>query len=285
MRRIVFVTLLLINLSVVSGTGKILALFTAPFESHNAVHRAFINELVEREHEVVVVTPDVEHPEDDGPENLKEINIHNITYNAIKEELMKLKIGHGESMYSHFNEQYRLINILAEKLVRSKRIKKALEDKYDVIIIDATHEVLLAVSNVLKVPVIQMSSFGSTNGFETVGAPINPLLYPEIITQRLQNLTIMEEIKELLVYLSLRFMHGKAESKIDNMLKKKVPESPLIKDLRNNISTLFLNTNPIWEENRPVPTGVVYTMGLPRPKSKELPEVIVTNNNKTHYCT
>ncbi|KAJ8708781.1 hypothetical protein PYW08_010163 [Mythimna loreyi] len=64
----------------------------------------------------------------------------------------------------------------------------------------------------------------------------------------------------------------------ENEMGKKLfgAKIPTISELKNNVDMLFLNTHPIWEGNRPVPSSVVFMGGLHQKPQKELPTDLKT---------
>ncbi|CAH2098386.1 unnamed protein product [Euphydryas editha] len=68
-----------------------------------------------------------------------------------------------------------------------------------------------------------------------------------------------------------------AEYQADLTLKSKFGSNvPSLHELSNNIHMLFLNVNPIWVDNQPLPTNVVYIGGIHVTPLKELPKDLQT---------
>lgn len=84
----------------------------------------------------------------------------------------------------------------------------------------------------------------------------------------------MDKISELYRQYLFESIFFEAE-KFENQAVKKIfgPETPVLKDLDNNIDLALLNVHPLWEMNRPVPPGIVYLGGLHQKPQEELPKV------------
>ncbi|KAL4716789.1 hypothetical protein ACJJTC_001945 [Scirpophaga incertulas] len=271
-------------------SAKILAMFSAASHSHKVIFRPYINGLMARGHEVVIVTADLDYPNGGGPEKLKEIGIHDIAYNSVRDGMLNMRTGRGESLYTHFSQMFGMINKQGYNLYNSEVMKNLLKDQsFDLILVEAFHEALLAIAHLLKRPVIKVSSLGSINNYEVIGAPIHPLLYPEIVTQRMQDLSLLEEIKEVANYLGLQYISYDSENKFNEFFQQKYPGLPTIRELQKNVNALLLNTNPMWEENRPVPIGVAYTLGLMNKKgvglSEDLKKYLDSSENGVIYVS
>lgn len=252
-------------------TAKILAVFTAPSISHQVVFRPYTQELAKLGHEVVVVTTDPAFRKGDVPKNFTEIDIHDLLYTVLGSCVPAFKMAEGVSMYTQYDAIFDLLNKIGNTFFASEIIYKLKAQNYDLLIIEAFHKMILPLSHILQVPVIQISSFGSMFDYETVGANYHPVLYPEVLTQRIQNHTITEKIHETIMNIAVKDLMYSYEEKMDMLLRKSLPDMPSLSVLRNKVTTILLNVHSIWEENRPVPVGVAYVSGIHR-----WPEIIMS---------
>lgn len=263
--------------------ARILAIYPTPSISHQVVFRPLTLALVNRGHQVVVLTPNPVFTNGDAPENLTEIDVHDLSYTLWRDEYQSIvtPVGNEEDLYEDGQIVFRVITKLVEKQFMTEDFQKILKDKtkgFELIMIEAFVRQALGVSHIFKAPVIQISSFGSTvEMLDIVGAPSHPIVYPTITRQKLGRLTCLEKIKEFYKYFKLNTVpHGQAT--LENAMSKRVfgADVPLIEDLKTNVHMLFLNVHPIWEMNRPVPPNVVYMGGLHQTPEKGLPEVILS---------
>lgn len=259
-------------------SARILAFFPVPSISHQVVFRPLTEELARRGHEVTVITPDPAFPRGEAPPNLREIDVHDISYKVWTEKFMSTPKDNSRSLinqvrmfldlgYSFISAQ--LIHEDVQNLINNKN------ETFDLLLLEACMRSALALSFVYKVPVIQVSSFGASYGnFEAVGAPIHPFLYSSINRKKNINLTMWEKINLLYDEYQIARVNNEYE-KIEDVLLKKLfgAEIPSVTELWNNVHMLFLNVHPVFEGIRPVPPSVVYIGGLHVKPPEELPAV------------
>ncbi|XP_075986013.1 UDP-glucosyltransferase 2-like [Anticarsia gemmatalis] len=258
--------------------AKILAFIPTPSISHQVVYRPITQELAKRGHEVVVITTDPAFPKGKAPPNLREIDVHDISY-KVWEELYKLTSKGDKDVIGHVKPAYYEIIRITEMQIKTPEVQKLIkEEKFDLLILEAWTRPAIVLSHVFKVPVIQVASCGFLNdNIDTVGASWHPLLYPNTLSQKLYNLTQWEKLEVMwLLYRLENVFSGAVET--ENAMAKRLfgPNTPSIDELRNNVQMIFLNIHPIWDSNRPVPPNVVYIWGVHKRPEKELPEDLKT---------
>lgn len=259
-------------------TARILAVLPAQSISHQVVFRPLIQELAKRGHELVVITADPAYPKGDTPANLTEIDLHDIYYKIWRDAFVSKKRDIRDDTYSQLKYMSETISFFFYKQLESDEVQKLLRDKtktFDLLFIEACIRPALVFSNFYKAPVILISSLGPSLGnVEAIGAPVHSMLYPSIWRNKINNLTIWEKIVELYMHYLLTNYLSNYEEKENEMLRRLIgAEFRLLSDLKNNIAMLFLNVNPLWQGNRPMPPGVVYMGGIQLKSEKELSEV------------
>nr|WMP40235.1 UDP-glucuronosyltransferase UGT33AX2 [Tuta absoluta] len=269
-----FITLLL-NL-VFAHAARILAVFPVPSISHQVVFRPLVQELAKRGHEVVVITTDPAFPKGQAPTNLTEIDVHDMSYSTWTEFVAK-STGKSNDQYDQIKTALDLFTIIVEKQIQNAEVQKILKDKsktFDLLLLEACVRQALGFSYVYKVPVIQVSSLGPVfDNYKSVGGPTHPLLYPNILNQRLYNLTIWEKLWVVYYYYQVEYLYYDHENEENAMLKRNFgPDTPTVTELSENIDMLFLNVHPIWEGNFPVPPSVIYMGGIHQKPSKDIPQ-------------
>ncbi|CAG5031196.1 unnamed protein product [Parnassius apollo] len=257
-------------------TARILAVFPTPSISHQIVFRPLTQELVKRGHEVVVFTTDPAFLKGHAPENLTEIDVHDLSYSSWTKfvnmvdmsgnnRFDKLKIGF-DVLLKVFKEQM--------KTKESQEIIFAKNAHFDLLLVEACARATLGLSHLFKVPVIQVSSLGDiVNNYEIVGAQSHPFLYPTLLRDRLYNLTMWEKVTQL--YIAIKFYHLiHSQETSENTVIRDIfgPHTPPLNELYNNVEMLFLNIHPIWDNNRPVPPNVIFMGGLHVNPEKALPK-------------
>lgn len=269
--------LLLITIFVFVGceSSNILGVFILPLKSHHIVFRPLMLELARRGHDVTVITTDPAYPKGQSPQNLTEIDLHEISYKYWNNFFAQ--IGSEKDSKVYFKKVYNLILNLITTQLNTPEVQDLLKKKkvFDLIFTETCARPSLVYSAIYKAPVIEISTLsGVFSAFETIGAATHPLIYPNPLHRRVYNLTIWEKLSELYQHYFMENafeQHMNDENKLLNTIKGL--EEFDIDNVRRNIQMLFLNVNPIWDFNRPVPPNVVYLGGLHLTPPKELPKV------------
>ncbi|XP_064074691.1 UDP-glucosyltransferase 2-like isoform X1 [Vanessa tameamea] len=269
-------TVLLVLLFAKCECAKILAVFPTPSISHQVVFRPLVHELARRGHDVTVITTDPAFPKGKSPQNLTEIDVHDVSYNMWT-NFLKTDKGNGDNFYAQLRFIFELMAEVFEEQMKTADVQKLINDKknkFDLLFIESCARPALGFTYLYKVPVIAISSLGAIyETFDESGAATNPLLYPIATRQRLNNLTLWEKIQELYTEFKGQYIYTDLISSEDKMLQKIFGSSiPSVTELRKNIQMLFLNVHPIWDFNRPVPPNVVYLGGLHQNPAKQLPQ-------------
>ncbi|XP_068624245.1 UDP-glycosyltransferase UGT5-like [Battus philenor] len=271
---VVFV--LLCTISIFVESARILCVFPTPSISHQVVFRPLTLELARRGHEVVVITTDPVFPKGSTPENYTEIDVHDLSYSKWNRMLQQINPELRGTLAQIEIIMKEMTTIFTEE-VKTKEVQNVLSyrnDYFDLLLTESCSRPALGFSHIFKAPVIQISSLGATlNNFEHMGIPEHPILYPNVVKQKLYNLTMWEKIIELKKEFELRRMLERTES-YENEYMKTIfgADVPPIKELYKNVHMLFVNFHPIWDHNRPVPPGVIYMGGVHQKPQKELPE-------------
>ncbi|XP_046972410.1 UDP-glucosyltransferase 2-like [Vanessa cardui] len=256
--------------------AKILAVFPTPSISHQVVFRPLVQELVRRGHDVTVITTDPAFPKGQSPQNLTEIDVHDISYDMWTNFLTADK-GNGDKYYDQIRFIFELIAGVFEAQMTTSEVQKLINDKknkFDLLFIESCVRPALGFTYLYKVPVISISSLGGFyETFDELGAATNLLLYPITSRQRLHNLSLWEKIHELYKEFKMQYIYADRIPSEDKMLQKIFGSNiPSITELKKNVQMQFLNVHPLWDFNRPVPPNVVYLGGLHQNPTKELPQ-------------
>jgi glucuronosyltransferase len=265
---------LIFHISVLHA-ARILAYYPMPCFSHSLVFRKLTNELIERGHEVVVITPYVQYSKKSRPANLTEIDVSQVTFNR-KEELMQLAMN-IQTPYQIIEVLHFLTDLIEAQLssVLVQNILKNSSDIYDLFIIEGAIDPAMIVSYKSDVPVIQFESIGlSPYTAGIVGATYHPFVFPTHVNRKFVNLTTFERLYELLVIYLYNKSYEIAEYYCNDMFQRVVgPNAPPVAELRERTTMVFVNAHPVWDFNRPVSPNVIYLGGFHLNAPKELPEV------------
>lgn len=257
--------------------ARILSVFPTPSISHQIVFRPLVHELVKRGHEVVVITTDPAFQKDQAPQNLTEIDVHDISY-KLWNEFVTAEKGKANDAHTQVKHIFEILNAVFEEQLKSEHVKKIISDKankFDLIFFESCVRPALSFSYLYKVPVIEISSLGAIYAtFDTMGVPIQPLLFPIVTRQRLHDLSFREKILEVYYQFSSERTYRLLEQSENEMLRRHFGANiPTLSELRKKVDMLFLNVHPIWDFNRPVSPNILYLGGMHQKPEKELPKV------------
>lgn len=257
------------------SSARILGMFPAPVLSHQMVFKALTQELAKKGHQVTVVT--TFSVNDQKLDNYTEIDLTYIgmetRINLARKELNKV------DLYNQFEITLETVSDLVPNMLKTTEMLNLIKhEKFDLILIEDCTKEALILSHLFKAPVIFISSFGgSFDTFETVGGVVHPILYPLAIKKRYRNLSTWGKISEIFHEYKLQKFYNKLLLKHDEINKKNYgPDTPTLRDLKNNVGMTFLNIHSVWDSNRPVPPNVIYLGGLHRVSHNELPKVCFT---------
>ncbi|XP_063363618.1 UDP-glycosyltransferase UGT5-like [Cydia amplana] len=255
-------------------TARILIVVPTPSISHQVVFRPIAQELAKR-HRVVILTTDPAFP-DQAPPNLTEIDLHDISYAPWIDRFLKTASGNRNDLYTQIDTAFDLMLEIFPKQMKSEAVKRVFEKEtqFDLVIAEAWTRPARALSHVFKAPVILMSSLGGMDEhYQLMGAPVNPILYPDFLRARLYNLTLWEKVTELYNRYKINRLIMAYEEKEDEMLRDLFGKdtSPL-EELSKNVELLMVNIDPVFEGYRPVPPNVIHLGSLNCAPSKDLPQ-------------
>lgn len=258
-------------------TAKILVVVPTPSFSHQLSFRPYTQELARRGHEVTVITADPAFPDGKRPGNLREIDVHNVSY-ELKRQFYESNAVQNEDVYKQIEAFWTMFAHLFIEQIKVDEVSKLMNDKnqtFDLLILEPVFRSILYFSHIYKIPVIQFSSFiVNEEIYNLYGTSAHPLLYPTFIHQRLYNLTMVEKIKELYKHYRIEKLYADLDVLSNRLMKEYLgPDIPTTSELHNNVDMLFLNVHPLWDNNRPVPPSVIYLGGMHLPQQKELPKV------------
>ncbi|CAK1589580.1 unnamed protein product [Parnassius mnemosyne] len=256
--------------------AKILAIYPCPSISHQVVFRPITMELIKRGHEVTVLTTDPYFKNDTAPKNLREIDVHDISYKSVKDFIPAIT-GSEDDLINQVLVMATMIPRTFEEQMKVKEVQDLINHKtrqFDLILLEAFFIQVLGFTHIFKAPAILVSSFGPFIGtYEIMGAPTHPTLYHNLFRQKLYNLNLWEKVTELYNYFRVRYILSSAEENYNRQIKSIFgPNTPPLSVLKNNVDMLLLNVNPIWEGNYPVPPNVIHMGGLHQKPPKELPK-------------
>lgn len=282
-----FICVIFASLLVTGHGARILGVFPTPSISHQVAFRPLMQELANRGHELVILTTDPAFPRGQAPPNITEIDFHDISYDYFREHFTKKLEGVNHDSYKMLELVFKVMNEVAEIQIQTQDFQNLLKknSSFDLIFVEAFVRPMLIVSHVFKAPVIQISSFGAVPpNFQTIGAPSHPVFYPEISRKRLYNLKLWEKLQGAYDDFQFRYLQWSLEYSENKMIQKYFgPNAPTVSQLSDKVDMMFLNVDPMWDSNRPVPPSLIYLGGLHQKPRKELPYVSTKIKNKNSF--
>lgn len=274
---IIFSILFIFQFTVIQS-ARILAFYPTPSFSHQIVFRSLTDELVKRGHHITVVTPDPKYPKGKSPQNLTEIDVHDLSYSMWNEALIRLNSDeHKTDLRDDLIDIFKLSSNVFKAQIQTPEFRKIIQkkEKYDLVLMEAYIKPALVLSHIFKAPLIKVSSLGGLkDNYDAVGVPTHLFLYPSPIQQKIYNMSKIDKLKQLYETWSFSRLLSKVDEEDNNMLKSMFgPDTPTIGELFNNVDMFIVNNHPIWIDNQPVPPNVVFINGMHIPPPQRLPMV------------
>nr|prf ecdysteroid UDP-glucosyltransferase [Spodoptera littoralis nucleopolyhedrovirus] len=259
-----------------SAAVRVLCMFPTPSYSHQTVFDVYVNALLRRGHSLVVISPKI-HNHNHGHrhhrhENLTEIDVGSVTNNFFKRLLQDSKVSRKRGIVSDSSTVTRVNYLGLARMISAQfeheQVKRLLRSNqtFDVIVIEAFVSYPLILSYFFKdTPVIQISSgHGTAENFETMGAVArHPVYYPNMWRDRFKGLSVWQTVRQVFTEIRLYMEFSQLDADQSAMMKRqfgsKVPD---VDALRKNVHMMFVNTHPVFDTNRPVPSNVQYLGGI-----------------------
>lgn len=275
---VIFVVLSVLCVSNIES-ARILAVYPFASISHQVVFRPLTTELAKRGHELIVITTDPIE-KDKLPKNVKEIDASYV-YTVLRESMQKISTKRGVKIPAASLSKHSISTIakMANATLSVPEVKTLIndpEEKFDLIITESMFQLPTALAKVFNTPLILISSYyGTSYNYDVIGAPArHPFLYPQTFRDRFHKLSILEKIQELYSELRLWNLYHYQTCLEEEMLQIHFPELKMnVEELNSLIDLLFVNVDPIFEGNRPMPPNVIHLGALHLNPPKELSQV------------
>ncbi|XP_047989492.1 UDP-glycosyltransferase UGT5-like [Leguminivora glycinivorella] len=274
--------------------AKILGVFPTPSLSHQVVFNALTHELMRRGHENVIITPNPSFSQHHAPENFTEIDVHDLSYKIYRNMTSNLNYGDIKCIATDINSLRETFLTVFENQMALGEVREIIENKnndFDVLLVEAVTRYALAFSHVVKVPIIAVSSFCAVaDNYYVMGAPIHPLLYPQMLASRFYGLSLWEKMGYWYCIFSMLNSYSKREM-IENIVVKRIfgDDTPALNIIENDIDIFLINIHRLWEGCRPMPPAVIHLGGMHlkpgKGLTKELKEYLDSSTNGVIYLS
>ncbi|AJD09288.1 ecdysteroid UDP-glucosyltransferase precursor [Condylorrhiza vestigialis mutiple nucleopolyhedrovirus] len=262
--------ILLLTLLTMSGAqaANILAVLPTPAYSHHLVYRAYVQALANKCHNVTVIKPQLLNYITANKQRCG--FIEQIDADMSSQQYKKLVASSGVfrkrgvvsdettvtadnymGLVEMFRDQFDNVNV--RRFLITNRT-------FDAVVVEAFADYALVFGHLFRpAPVIQIApGYGMAENFDAVGAVgRHPVYYPNI--WRSSSIGNADgALIEWRLYNEFELLARRS----DALLKLQFgPNTPTIRQLRNNVQLLLLNLHPVYDNNRPVPPSVQYLGG------------------------
>ena len=259
-------------------SARILGIIPTASISHQVVFRKIWIELSLRGHEVVLITTDP--IADPRLTNLTEINLHFLYDYMELYNVSNIVNDYGDSPLTMINKFITVGDNLANLQVAHPEIQSLIqsEDKhFDLVMIEALDLTFYAFKHKFQCPLIGLLSLeASSEIYELMGNPVNPITNPDFMLPFVGKLTFMERLVSVLSRLIFKFfIFSKVVFLSDKRIQKNFGYYPPVLDLVQSTDMLFLNVHPAFQGVRPLTPSIINIGGglhLQAPSS--LPKVL-----------
>ncbi|KAK5638206.1 hypothetical protein RI129_012501 [Pyrocoelia pectoralis] len=267
-----FVLLHLFVIISVTNGAKILGIVPTPSYSHQIVFQSLWRELSLRGHQVTTIST---HPINDPKlTNLTEIDLSVFRDNSYIEKIMQ------ESQLNIINqirEYYRNMINTIDRMLDHPEVKKLIHDKnekFDLVIAEYFFTSVLAFAEKFDCPSIGMFSLDAWNAMhKMVGNPTHPTLYPDALLPFEGELSLAERVVSFIFYHMNTYLLDYMQNLQKELVEKHFGSQTSVQDLSQNISLLFINSDPIFHHVRPlVPSVIQVGGGFHKIPAKPLPK-------------
>lgn len=268
-----------------ANSARILGIFPMASISHQVVFQPIWRELSLRGHQVTVMTP---NPlKDPTLTNLTEIDMGHM-YDSFRQ-----MSGMFASALSHWDMLKMLTffkQLSIDPFFSNPEVLSLINDtskEFDVVIAEYLWTFPAAFSHKFKCPLIGVASLGVWSSVhEAMGNPVHTTLYPELITTYGDELSFYERVDSFVYSTYYSYIYRSSlRPMLDEELRKYFGNDlPSLAELENNVSMLFLNTNPVIHKPRPYVPGTIEMGRMHIKPKKALPGVSIQLSVNEYEC-
>lgn len=264
-------------------SARILGIVPTASISHQVVFRKIWVELSLRGHEVVVITADpIANPQ---LTNLTEIDLHFLYDFMELYNVSNIVNDYGDNPLTMINKFITVVDNLANHQLGHPEIQNLIrsEDQhFDLIMIEALDLTFYALKHKFQCPIIGLLSLdASSEIYELMGNPTNPVTSPDFTMPFVGKLTFVERLVSVVSRLIFKFfIFSKMVSLTDKRIQENFGDYPPVLNLFQSTDMLFLNGHPALQGVRPLTPSIINIGGgLHLQPSHPLPKVLILQEN------
>ncbi|KAJ8910848.1 hypothetical protein NQ315_015583 [Exocentrus adspersus] len=271
-----------------SHSANILAFMPLPFYSHQVSVKPLWLELAKKGHKIVLIQPNVTV---ENNENITNI-ILDKTYDILNKYQLFEELAVGGSIIKVLATGAACFTEVLEYQVTHPEVQELLkgERKIDLFFTEILSTFALAIGSKLKVPMIGVVSMDATTGAHiALGNPTHPVLYADKDLVVSQERTYADRVLCTVYWLAYRLVDIFLLNRLqENTLNNIFGEEFDLREITKNISMMFINANPLFNDLRPLGRKTINIGGglhLLKPKllPKELQDYLDNAENGVIY--
>ncbi|GLV43697.1 UDP-glycosyltransferase family 35 member B1 [Carabus blaptoides fortunei] len=254
--------------------ARILSIFPVPSPSHNILATRLTKELVNRGHEVTLVSP---FPQKES-KNFKSVQLTGFLEKQ-KEMMKDLLDINKQSFFQKTLQITNICTLYSETTLNHTNFRKLLNSDatFDLIIIEAMfNEAHVGIGYHYNAPVIMLSTVGSSsivNKFVANPAPSS--MVPDTFLGLPSRMNFVQRMVNTLATGLMDLFHQFYHLRVqNNLLQEYFPDAPHLQDvIREHVSLLLLNGDPSFDGAKPLMPNMVHIGGYHVEEPKALPQV------------
>ncbi|XP_044258452.1 UDP-glycosyltransferase UGT5-like [Tribolium madens] len=266
LKHVLVLTIILISLILPSDSGRILAIMPTPSYSHQIVFNPLWLTLNSKGHHVTLFTTD-------PIKNTNLSNFRQVDWSFAyqlwheKHNVSDIIRNFNTNLPKCLNQYVEMMNDIIIQELEHPQVQEIINDKnehFDLVIVEFLNPAMVAFGKRFNCPFIGMSPMDLTNFVhEALGHPISPALFPDFISHYDSEMSFFERVLNTFYYVGSKlYFKFYFYPKIDEIIKKYFGEDvPALEEMQRNASMVFLNTNPIIHNIRPLMSNVIMVGG------------------------
>ncbi|KAF2900031.1 hypothetical protein ILUMI_06156 [Ignelater luminosus] len=260
--------------------ARILGIVPIPSISHQIVFRPIWKELSLRGHQLTVLTTDP--IKDPSLTNLTEIDLHS-SYKMWKNFNMN-KMAKYSTLEMFYLAKQAVECLLVEQLEHPEvqNLIKNETESFDLLMVEGFYPIMFAFAARFNCPMIQMFSLDAPPyTHQLIGNPSHPVLNPSFMIPYIDKLSFFERLGTVLGTVFENICHNYFGVRWQQTLTYKYfgNDYPDIEDIGRNTSLIFVNTDLVFHQIRPLLPNIIQigggihltrSQGLPKDLQKHL---------------
>ncbi|KAF5269280.1 hypothetical protein FQR65_LT02581 [Abscondita terminalis] len=263
------------------SSARILGISPSPSHSHQVVFQQIWKELSLRGHELVVLTADPIN--NSSLTNLTEIDLHNISYDIWNRDLKNIINAHEDSVIQSMLKLVTTKFEIADAQFQDEQVRALINnqtERFDLVMVEYLLPIYYVFAAHFDCPFIGITSMDAPPiSFNFVGNPNHPAITPDNQFYYDEKLTLFQRVRStfISIFTGLLFdilFKAHQQEIVSKHFKKEMPH---VHEIAENVSLLFLNTEPIFHPIRSLVPSVIQIggkiqKGEGKPLEKELKE-------------